>query len=269
MRTPTWGILQRVGRSRLLALTILVPFLGTLILFNQQLVDLLTLSPQWVGSLIGQGNSDIERARAFTLSRLHFAYFGLSFLGIASLLFLLICPDEVRRFGLVGDYLAAEMPLITRAQYGLLVSQVSEDYILNSEGSNYTSRPTMLLPVGYPRDLERLFLVTLEEMFTRVSAEDAEVWPNEIYTALGRLNTYVIAEKLFAQRRAEIALWTPFHSVAGDFLRDLLRLKYLALDTSRPIWRMVITVTYGTGFSVLFWPTMVTFYLIFRRVLGF
>ena len=77
---PTWSSLNRLGRSKLVSLTVLVPFLGSLILFNQQLVDWVSLVPELAGS---PGAS-----RAVTLSRLAYAYFGLSFLGIASFLFL-------------------------------------------------------------------------------------------------------------------------------------------------------------------------------------
>ncbi len=40
-----WSSIRRIGQSRLLSLTIVVPFLGSLLLFNQHVVELLTLSP--------------------------------------------------------------------------------------------------------------------------------------------------------------------------------------------------------------------------------
>ena len=50
-----WSSIRRVGQSRLLALTIVVPFLGSLLLFNQYVVDLFTLSPDVVKRLTSGG----------------------------------------------------------------------------------------------------------------------------------------------------------------------------------------------------------------------
>src|SRR3954452_15966758 len=92
---PNWSTLRTLGQSRLLALTALVPFLGSLILFNQQLVDFLLLSPSLVGKWTGVTDQNaVTVSRAFTLGRLQLTYFGLCFLGISSLR----CPAEIKRF---------------------------------------------------------------------------------------------------------------------------------------------------------------------------
>ena len=91
-----WSAIRRIGQSRLLSLTIIVPFLGSVILFNQVVVDLLILSPELVRRwfhLDGQTEQAIHAiAHNLTLSRLYYVYFGLSFLGFGSSLFALFCP---------------------------------------------------------------------------------------------------------------------------------------------------------------------------------
>src|SRR6266403_3176848 len=94
-----WSAIRRIGQSRLLSLTIVVPFLGSLLLFNQHVVDLLTLSPdlvrRWL-KLPVSGSDEI--ARQLTLSRLYYVYFGLTFLGLGSALFALFCPQIVKNY---------------------------------------------------------------------------------------------------------------------------------------------------------------------------
>jgi len=41
---PTWDILRKVGQSRLIGLTILVPVIGYMILFNDHLIHWFELS---------------------------------------------------------------------------------------------------------------------------------------------------------------------------------------------------------------------------------
>lgn len=71
-----WSAIRRIGQSRLLALTIVVPFLGSLLLFNQHVVELLTLSPELVRRWMNHTASGAEdAARQITLSRLYYVYF--------------------------------------------------------------------------------------------------------------------------------------------------------------------------------------------------
>jgi hypothetical protein len=64
-QAPTWSTLRTIGQSRVLSLTILVPFVGYLILFNEHVLSLLTLWPE----LFGGADAIV--------GRLYFIYFGL------------------------------------------------------------------------------------------------------------------------------------------------------------------------------------------------
>src|SRR4051794_39106992 len=91
----SWSSIRRIGQSRLLTLTIIVPFLGSVILFNQAVVDLLSISPEVVRRWFHLASERSDEAKAtahtLTLSRLYFVYFGLSFLGFGSAVFALFC----------------------------------------------------------------------------------------------------------------------------------------------------------------------------------
>src|SRR4051794_6374822 len=91
-----WSAIRRIGQSRLLALTIVVPFIGSLLLFNQGVVDVLTLSPELVRRWLHiSAETSADAARKLTFARLYYVYFGLTFLGIGSALFVLFCPLDI------------------------------------------------------------------------------------------------------------------------------------------------------------------------------
>jgi hypothetical protein len=100
---------------RLLSLTIVVPFLGSLLLFNQHIVEILTLSPdlisRWMN--ISIANSE-DVARQVTLTRLYYVYFGLTFLGFGSAFFALFCPLIVKSYASAIECVQAESALVTR-----------------------------------------------------------------------------------------------------------------------------------------------------------
>jgi hypothetical protein len=102
---PTWSSLRLLGQSRLLAFTAIVPLLGSLLLFNEHVIDILLLSPSLVGRWLDVPDPT-EASRTLTFHRLYFVYFGLSFLGIGSFGFALLCPNEIKRLPRVRTHKA-------------------------------------------------------------------------------------------------------------------------------------------------------------------
>jgi hypothetical protein len=105
---PPWEGLRRIGQSKAMSLTILVPFLGYMILFNEQLVHFFQLSVQLVPDSVDAGY--LSQA---TKSRLYYFYFGLTFLGIASLLYQLFCPTLIKEHGSDRQFVRDEVQLMT------------------------------------------------------------------------------------------------------------------------------------------------------------
>jgi hypothetical protein len=261
---PDWSGLRTLGQSRILALTALVPFLGTLILFNEQIVSLLLLSPELVSHWLGlpdQGTS--AASRTFSINRLVITYFGLVFLGSAAFLFTLLCPKEVKRHGNVLAYVEAEKPLITSARTSLLVTRVVTNYLQN-HGEEEAQGIRALRLFSYPFELIRLF----EEVVNQISLKVLDGTDADIYSGNGNIYVERVARMLSAQRRVQRNLWMPFHAEAEQYSSDLLTLMYTALDHSRPIARMIIAFLYTLGFLVLLYPTVSTMLLILRRAIS-
>lgn len=101
---PTWRTLKTIGGSRTVALAGFFPFVGYLILANQDLSQLLTLVTDHV-----HGTVNVEA----TTDRLRQMYFGMLSLSVGVLLYRVFCPLEISQFGDRYDYIEKELPIAT------------------------------------------------------------------------------------------------------------------------------------------------------------
>jgi hypothetical protein len=260
---PNWSSLRTLGQSRVVALTALIPFIGSLILFNQQIVDFLLLSPDLVAHWLGKPQQEaVGASRAFTSNRLVVTYFGLVALGTASFLFAMLCPPEVKRHGSALAHIEAEKPLVTPARTSLMVTQVVEDYLVN-HGEEEARGNQRVRELAYPFNLILFF----EEVIRQISKGSIEGDDADIYSGNGNIYIENVARILRAQRRAQRGLWMSFHGEAEKHQTDLLALIYDARDHSMPVARAIISALYAVGFLILFYPTATTLFLISRRAL--
>ena len=99
----------------MVSLTAITPFLGSLILFNEQVIEFVRLG----SSLLLTG----EQAEHFSLMRLKLTYVGLVGLGLASFSFLLTCPAEIKLHESVHQFIERELPLMSAARHRILLAQ--------------------------------------------------------------------------------------------------------------------------------------------------
>ncbi|HEV2078680.1 MAG TPA: hypothetical protein VGR19_02120 [Allosphingosinicella sp.] len=86
-----WSKLRAIGNSGLVRSSALIPIIGYLILLNDKVAD-------WIQIL---GDVDIS-------PRLIMLYVGLSFVGTASILYSIFCPEIIRRYGTAVEYTTSE-----------------------------------------------------------------------------------------------------------------------------------------------------------------
>lgn len=282
---PAWSTLRTLGSSRLLALTALTPFLGSLILFNHQLVDALKLSTDLIAQWKPSSADNIsiqELAKAITLRRLQITYFGLLFLGTASFLFTIRCPSEIKRHDHTGSYIETEKPLMSIPRIKLLFYDVTSTYHLS-----WRDQFPLMGIIGafaYPPDLANQFAFTLKQMAENIRSkwdtgdldyetraairncgDDPNMWLNKYSLNLDDgIVPWVAAGHLIERDKDHTPLFRAFEDEAPNHLIDLLTLKYGALDRSRPLIRFCITIAYILGFTILAIPTWETF----RAILG-
>lgn len=260
---PDWSSLRTLGQSRILGLTMLIPFLGTLIMFNQYVIDLLALSPDVLSRWLGPGvEHELSASRVITVNRLVVTYFGLVLVGGASFVFTLLCPREVKIYGSAQAYIETERLLITPARTALLVTVVAEDYLVNWGDEESPGEPPAIKQLAYPMTLVSLF----EEVVREISEKSLEGADADIYSANGNIYIAKVARILSEKIKGLRALWKSFHTEAQKSTTDLLSIRYMALDHSKPVVRLVVSLLYLIGFSVLFYPTGTTMLQIVRRL---
>ncbi|WP_441232591.1 hypothetical protein [Bradyrhizobium sp. 1200_D9_N1_1] len=277
-----WSAIRRIGHSRLLSLTIAIPFLGSLLLFNQYVVDVLTLSPDLVRRWVNIPESGAaEAARQLTLSRLYYVYFGLTFLGFGSALFTLFCPQMVKDYASPTECVQAESAIVTPSRIALSVSAISTHYLVWSGDDPLTYKMSdFVRRAGWPIDFTNLCYVAILEVFNDVppalfpareespptestqSDDASSLNPDEpFYDLEGRPDPIAIAQSLVSGRRLVQWFVRAFGKAAATegHRNDMLTLHYMALDHSEPRLRLLVCLFFAIGFALLAIPTVLTF----------
>jgi len=254
-----WSSIRRIGQSRLLALTIIVPFLGSLLLFNQYVVDVLVLSPEIVKRFLSAVQLDSQTvAREVTLTRLYYVYFGLCFLGIGSGLFALLCPLEIKTYDSSRSYLTAEAPLVSRARMGIILPAVAQRFD-EWFGAAYSENWSITRKIAAPDELCSMFSQVIKAIYVDLRTDEKpEEAPED---REGRPDVSKIASALYTRTtvRPIFAHNMEGHASHSSHRNDVLMLHYIALDHSKPWFRIIVSAFYAAGFVTLLWPTGLTF----------
>jgi hypothetical protein len=123
-----WTTLRPVGNSVIVKLTILIPAVGYLIIFNDKLVGYV--------DLIREISNLDERSGLSVPPRLFQLYFGLCFVAVASAIYSLVCPSIIKRYPSAIDLGAATTETVgdygyTIVEREVLSSEYSEEYRAN------------------------------------------------------------------------------------------------------------------------------------------
>jgi hypothetical protein len=128
-RLSLWSRLRLVGNSIPARATIIIPFVGYLIIFNERLISYSTLSTE----IFGQS--------ATVSTRLLAIYFELCFVAFASSLFSCFCPMQVKRYRAAEEYIAGDEPFMSfRAHEYIEASLKAGDDIACSAYQELTER---------------------------------------------------------------------------------------------------------------------------------
>lgn len=262
-----------------MALTILAPFVGYLVLFNQTIVQQLSLATEILGSPAGDG------VTAATLQRLYFLYFGLIFLGLGSGLFALFCPIEIKDCSSAREYVEAESPLISRSKIALAADVVAEHLVrwLSSDpyedDDHYPDKRNLRIILAQPPEFIRLADAVLTELFTAYQTgedapkdlpDDDQEWWTPFCDHRGGPSGYKIARAMYLVETPYLGVVRELHDLASEdtFNHSILNLQYLALDNIKP-WMRVLTVGfYVAGFALLSIPTLLTMVSIINHMRG-
>jgi hypothetical protein len=107
---PKWSTLRVIGNSTLVRATVVMPFIGYLILFNSHVVDALRPAIELFPDC-----ADGSCAQSFMWSRLFFLYFGLMFLGTGAFIYQLRCDPNIKRFDTAEAFTASVSAVVTES----------------------------------------------------------------------------------------------------------------------------------------------------------
>ena len=116
-RLPRWSRLREAGNSSLVQLTVLIPFIGYLIIFNQQIAKYLDLIREVSGSQ--------PRSPELSVSpRLLLIYFGLCLVSFGAIIYRRYCPSEIKRYASSTAFVGGDGPNVGPAGYSAMESEV-------------------------------------------------------------------------------------------------------------------------------------------------
>ena len=93
-KLPLWSNLRVVGNNPATKMTVFIPLIGYMIIFNAYILPYLQLASEIFGN-------------PPHLWRLYFIYFGLCSLALGSIIYQFWCPPEIKRFASALDYVTA------------------------------------------------------------------------------------------------------------------------------------------------------------------
>lgn len=108
-----WLTLRSIGSSKAAKLTILVPIVGYMIIFNDQLSSYLDLSRE----LLNIPEATEQGLQSYSIYRIYIIYFGLVFVGIASAIFAVRCPNQIKDNESFYDFFVKEREMITNEKF--------------------------------------------------------------------------------------------------------------------------------------------------------
>jgi hypothetical protein len=93
-KLPLWSNLRAVGNNPATKMTVFIPLIGYMIIFNANILPYLRLASEIFGN-------------PPHFWRLYFIYFGLCSLALGSIIYQFWCPPDIKRFASALDYVTA------------------------------------------------------------------------------------------------------------------------------------------------------------------
>lgn len=257
----SWSTLSGLGNAKVARLTIFMPIIGYLIVFNGNLAT-------WIAPNLPTGSAGFPTVwdRLFE-QNLVFLYFGLLTLGIAVSLFTVFAPQQVRRFPFVEDYLTTMEAMKTRnlvqSSFGIVVRRYYE--YLNNDGH---SSKFAEMNFGFPADisfrLHDLVKAAFEDVDRSEFSDDHLYLLEVYYSGEGGVLTERVLDMLNSSSHIDWFMQHLTHDKLYQRSKDIYFLEHRTMDYSRPTLRFVIAILYVLGLILTAIPTLLTSIIILK-----
>ncbi len=119
-----WTTFRGLSNAQIMKSTILIPFLGYWIVFNQSLLPYFDLH----GAFSDAFSNGFDTGKNIKIpTHILQAYFGLSLIALGSLLYQIRCPLEIKKYGSSTEYLLGEQDLLTEYQIAQIAEYIDEN----------------------------------------------------------------------------------------------------------------------------------------------
>lgn len=99
---PRWSGLRAIGNSAPVRLTILIPLIGYLLIFNQHIIEYLEIISE-IGGVSSASAHDLNIS-----PRLLWIYYGFCALAVGSTIYSALCPSEIKYYGTPAGYVGGD-----------------------------------------------------------------------------------------------------------------------------------------------------------------
>jgi hypothetical protein len=231
-----WSSLRSAVDSPLATVAILLSLFGFDLLFNDAVIDALSLAPE-VARQVALRPSSPEGSQAAlreaTIERLYFVYFGVALFGVGAILFRALCPALVRSYLSAQDRYGREQDFPTVPRVQNAVRHLTAVFMKNA-ASSWGRR--------------RQKAVAVLELLPEIEHGD-----HDVYFPMGALNPDSFASGWISERTRDGQWRNPEQMRNYAFTAALL--EYEVADESWPAMRTVITLLVGAGLLIMLVPT--------------
>lgn len=263
-RRISWSALSGVGNSPMARLTILMPVIGYLIVFNSNISG-------WLKPLLPlRKNLQPDIWDYLYDKNLVFLYFGLLVFGIGVTIFTAMAPAPIRKFPHVEDYIRSMQDIRTRNLVIGGFEHVAGAYqkeLSDEEQSGFYSHYNKHFPEDVSDGFHRLVEHIYQNSYSEDSDDAAEIELrnySEFHTGSGYLKTNEIVDIMYSGRRVDAALNSKLYANITAYSKDVFYLEHKTLDFSKPRTRLLILLFYLSGMTLAFIPTALTSIIIIK-----
>jgi len=252
-----WSNLSLFGSSSIAKITILFPFVGYAILFNQFATD-------FFSTYFPHDNPRSTRAslvNTININRIYFIYFGLLFIGIGSAIFSLFAPDNLKR----GADRTLNILYLSNMNSTLQVFESFRSALnLYKRGTQYNATLRKYAPnlKLVPSALNESFTETIERIVKKAAlGRNLTEWHTFNGHRLMKgesISTQTTIRVLSDRPNGDEDLIHELLNGSEGHESDIYLLEYDLLDFSMFYRRLITAIFFIFGLSLLFVPTITT-----------
>ena len=284
-----WDRLRKLGNSSFSKLTLLLPIVGYLILFNDEIISNLELSAEYVGqsilvTFLADGSLSDEMLGYLSNSmRLYCLYFGLLAIALATLLYQFYCPEIIKDFSSPGEYVRSEGAIVSDNAFGEMLRgrvQTHASYPLQEIiPSKHIGAVSWRLIEGIERSVENLE----REILGRIEHEQKDMrnnWDYHLYQTREREVAQIITaegEKDYWEtefwvqeseviKRAFMQLASSWDELKAEGKEPFMADEFRELNEKGIRPRTIAFMLYWIGFIVVAVPSLDTFISIIVKI---